>query len=224
MLDSSPTASVIDRSVSSFDGLVPHIGTIANWCSPGNHLPGRSVDPPPPTRLPRGVAVSSGGWCTRNDSRRDQRVSVAGDLHRAPAASRAAAPRRPWSTGSRRRHETARMSSRSPACAGGHSERSPCTPLAAGPKTRRATPRSASDLDFLGSPYGIRTRAATLRGWCPRPLDERAEQRSATLAAGSTDSHLGRDAPPVRTRVRFQRISRRSPGLATADGVEWVPW
>src|SRR5215213_3446214 len=24
--------------------------------------------------------------------------------------------------------------------------------------------------DVLGSPYGIRTRAATLRGWCPRPL------------------------------------------------------
>jgi hypothetical protein len=27
----------------------------------------------------------------------------------------------------------------------------------------------------FGSPYGIRTRAATLRGWCPRPLDERAK-------------------------------------------------
>ena len=31
-----------------------------------------------------------------------------------------------------------------------------------------------SDLVFLGSPYGIRTRAATLRGWCPRPLDDGA--------------------------------------------------
>ncbi len=28
---------------------------------------------------------------------------------------------------------------------------------------------------FLCSPYGVRTRAATLRGWCPRPLDERAK-------------------------------------------------
>ena len=36
---------------------------------------------------------------------------------------------------------------------------------------------------FLGSPYGIRTRAATLRGWCPRPLDERAELRRSTLSA-----------------------------------------
>ena len=59
------------------------------------------------------------------------------------------------------------------------------------PERRRGTPKSASDLGVLGSPYGIRTRAATLRGWCPRPLDERAEQRSGTLAAGSTVSHLG---------------------------------
>ncbi len=27
-----------------------------------------------------------------------------------------------------------------------------------------------------GSPNGIRTRAATLRGWCPRPLDDGAVQ------------------------------------------------
>ena len=52
---------------------------------------------------------------------------------------------------------------------------------------RRAT--VTSDVGFLGSPYGIRTRAATLRGWCPRPLDERAEQRCATLAALSDNSH-----------------------------------
>ncbi len=37
---------------------------------------------------------------------------------------------------------------------------------------------------FFGSPYGIRTRAATLRGWCPRPLDERAKLRRPTLAPG----------------------------------------
>ena len=41
----------------------------------------------------------------------------------------------------------------------------------------------AFDLVFLSSPYGIRTRAATLRGWCPRPLDERAELRGPTLPA-----------------------------------------
>jgi hypothetical protein len=26
--------------------------------------------------------------------------------------------------------------------------------------------------DVLGTPNGIRTRAATLKGWCPRPLDD----------------------------------------------------
>ena len=43
-------------------------------------------------------------------------------------------------------------------------------------KNRRATPKSGSDLGFCGSPNGIRTRAATLRGWCPRPLDDGAMQ------------------------------------------------
>ena len=53
----------------------------------------------------------------------------------------------------------------------------------------RDPPGRASDLVLLGSPYGIRTRAATLRGWCPRPLDERAEQRRTTVAALCDDSH-----------------------------------
>lgn len=41
---------------------------------------------------------------------------------------------------------------------------------------KRANPQShRCDQGFfrLGIPYGIRTRAATLRGWSPRPLDER---------------------------------------------------
>ena len=29
---------------------------------------------------------------------------------------------------------------------------------------------------FLRSPNGVRTRASTLRGWCPRPLDDGAKQ------------------------------------------------
>ncbi len=29
---------------------------------------------------------------------------------------------------------------------------------------------------FAGSPNGVRTRASTLRGWCPRPLDDGAER------------------------------------------------
>ncbi len=43
--------------------------------------------------------------------------------------------------------------------------------------------QTASDLT-LGSPYGIRTRAATLRGWCPRPLDERAVLPGAGAPCG----------------------------------------
>jgi hypothetical protein len=49
-------------------------------------------------------------------------------------------------------------------------------------KTARDPRQRASELGFLGSPYGIRTRAATLRGWCPGPLDERAKLRHATSA------------------------------------------
>jgi hypothetical protein len=55
-----------------------------------------------------------------------------------------------------------------------------------GVRTRRGTPESASDLGFLGSPYGIRTRAATLRGWCPRPLDERAVLPGAGAPCGAS--------------------------------------
>ena len=43
-------------------------------------------------------------------------------------------------------------------------------------KSTRAAPKSGSELGFVGSPNGIRTRAATLRGWCPRPLDDGAVQ------------------------------------------------
>src|SRR5690606_13197236 len=38
-----------------------------------------------------------------------------------------------------------------------------------------------------GTPNGIRTRAATLRGWCPRPLDDgglRPTRRSAICGSG----------------------------------------
>ena len=45
-------------------------------------------------------------------------------------------------------------------------------------------PEGRLSCSVLGSPYGIRTRAATLRGWCPRPLDERAKQRLSTLPIG----------------------------------------
>ena len=32
-----------------------------------------------------------------------------------------------------------------------------------------------------GVPYGIRTRAANVKGWCPRPLDERDKAERGAL-------------------------------------------
>ena len=72
-----------------------------------------------------------------------------------------------------------------------HARTAPLTsarsPHAAATATRSRSSRSTTGAGdprlaakVLGSPYGIRTRAATLRGWCPRPLDERAKLRHAT--------------------------------------------
>ena len=53
-------------------------------------------------------------------------------------------------------------------------------------KTVRATlpqfGRVALSWCFFGIPYGIRTRAATLRGWSPGPLDERDLLRTTTIS------------------------------------------
>ena len=51
-------------------------------------------------------------------------------------------------------------------------------PVRLDPELRHAL----DELGFLGSPNGIRTRAATLRGWCPRPLDDGAVLRSGRQA------------------------------------------
>ncbi len=44
------------------------------------------------------------------------------------------------------------------------------------PSWSRAAPRPEDDAstsyDLFSSPNGIRTRVSTLRGWCPRPLDD----------------------------------------------------
>src|SRR5688572_10134553 len=37
-----------------------------------------------------------------------------------------------------------------------------------------------TELQADGTAYGIRTRAFTVRGWCPRPLDERGKKGRAT--------------------------------------------
>ena len=54
------------------------------------------------------------------------------------------------------------------------------------------------------SPNGIRTRVATLRGWCPRPLDDGAERRCAAHAQCSRRCSGGR----TRTLNNWTRTSR----------------
>ena len=53
-------------------------------------------------------------------------------------------------------------------------------------REKRSPPSRNAVITSTSSPYGIRTRAATLRGWCPRPLDERAKWRSPTISAGGS--------------------------------------
>src|SRR5438067_7710758 len=50
---------------------------------------------------------------------------------------------------------------------------------------------------FLGSPNGIRTRVSTLRGWCPRPLDDGAERSLSQ----TTPQHSGGGIPGSKPRM-----------------------
>ncbi len=54
-----------------------------------------------------------------------------------------------------------------------------------------------SDLHVPGTPNGIRTRAATLKGWCPRPLDDGGLRgaRLRTLANGQVPLGTLRGVP-----------------------------
>ncbi len=78
-------------------------------------------------------------------------------------------------------------------------------------------------------PYGIRTRAATLRGWSPRPLDERdlmlsalppifweVALRDTTIAAGHQRSH---PAPHPANGAGKRRTPTRD---CSRLGVEWL--
>src|SRR5580704_18867612 len=68
-----------------------------------------------------------------------------------------------------------------------------------------------SELVFLCSPNGIRTRVATLRGWCPWPLDDGAERR---FPEGFRRCSGGR----TRTLNNWTRTSR----VADYTTPEWV--
>src|SRR5271155_1224133 len=70
---------------------------------------------------------------------------------------------------------------------------------------------NAFELVFLCSPNGIRTRVATLRGWCPWPLDDGAERR---FPEGFRRCSGGR----TRTLNNWTRTSR----VADYTTPEWV--
>ena len=50
--------------------------------------------------------------------------------------------------------------------------------LLATPETKKATRRRPDPLDFAGVPTGIRTPVSTVKGWCPRPLDDGDEAQN----------------------------------------------
>ena len=100
------------------------------------------------------------------------------------AESRAALGRREWPTPTR------------------HEE----FPATSGQRHRDATTRGRHEVSTrrFGSPNGIRTRAATLRGWCPRPLDDGAVQVESRSIGGSCRSNQPRTTrwTPSRDRLR----------------------
>src|SRR5207244_9919226 len=77
-------------------------------------------------------------------------------------------------------------------------------------------PKTGKGLAAREGPYGIRTRAAAVRGRCPRPLDEWAE-RGVSLAtrkgheprsaARRTAAGAARMANPLRGRLMVGRLT-----------------
>src|SRR4051812_43840957 len=57
---------------------------------------------------------------------------------------------------------------------------------------RSVEPATSSTSDqYLRSPNGVRTRVSTLRGWCPRPLDDGAKPEILPLTCTFADSGSG---------------------------------
>ena len=82
----------------------------------------------------------------------------------------------------------------------------------------RPSRKTSSDLGVSSSPNGIRTRAATLRGWCPRPLDDGASSGAINLPAAREATNRRPSAGPVRAAagaalVRFAGRKARGRGL-----------
>src|SRR5437764_5543635 len=92
----------------------------------------------------------------------------------------------------------------------GTPRRSTCTP------SRSISKPTLSRGALRSSPNGIRTRAATLRGWCPRPLDDGAKHEIVHLTcsfasvedAVRVEPPEGGDAPYHRAREHYRRAGR----------------
>ena len=70
-------------------------------------------------------------------------------------------------------------------------------------------------------PYGIRTRAAAVRGRCPRPLDEWAVRRQGSEPSRALDGRIGLARVEPFLEVLAYRLSVREHGLvACAPGRE----
>src|SRR4051794_27893503 len=57
------------------------------------------------------------------------------------------------------------------------------------------------------SPNGIRTRVATLRGWCPRPLDDGAAKPATLAHLRRPGDRCARPTQPTRLLDRLARMA-----------------
>ena len=73
------------------------------------------------------------------------------------------------------------------------------------PQTLGQSPNLDPDLLLSCSPNGIRTRAATLRGWCPRPLDDGAVQVAPAIYQSRRHGPTGRTTGPGNDRPGERR-------------------
>ena len=73
----------------------------------------------------------------------------------------------------------------------GHGQNSGSPVTCTGPRSRqRPIEPKAGDFVARKGAYGIRTRAAAVRGRCPRPLDECAARRLSVAASGHIPAHV----------------------------------
>ena len=105
--------------------------------------------------------------------------------------------------------------------------RGQCWSLTVTPKPLRI---KGFGVDFQSTPNGIRTRAATLKGWCPRPLDDGGLHFSTTrvVVVGLPGFEPGTSASRTQraTKLRYspQRVAPQPDNPSRRDGVEPAPY